>query len=205
MFYINKLLLITGLATVLLLVITYYLFFEITNPEANNLDSHYDAIVILSGNPERAVVGSKLFFDKDADFIYLSKENKKIKNYIDPSNEKRVYETYINILLKNNISRGNIILFGTNSKSTYDEAKNFSNINLSGINKVLIVTNKFHIHRAKMIFNEFKQSVEIDFFYVNDTDNWSRDKQSIMMILSEIMKCFLFYIFDNFDGYLSHR
>ncbi|MBT5406621.1 MAG: DUF218 domain-containing protein [Gammaproteobacteria bacterium] len=205
MFYINKLLLITGLATVLLLVITYYLFFEITNPEANNLDSHYDAIVILSGNPERAVVGSKLFFDKDADFIYLSKENKKIKNYIDPSNEKRVYETYINILLKNNISRGNIILFGTNNKSTYDEAKNFSNINLSGINKVLIVTNKFHIHRAKMIFNEFKQSVEIDFFYVNDTDNWSRDKQSIMMILSEIMKCFLFYIFDNFDGYLSHR
>ncbi|MBT5643988.1 MAG: YdcF family protein [Gammaproteobacteria bacterium] len=205
MFYINKLLLITGLATVLLLVITYYLFFEITNPEANNLDSHYDAIVILSGNPERAVAGSKLFFDKDADFIYLSKENKKIKNYIDPSNEKRVYETYINILLKNNISRGNIILFGTNNKSTYDEAKNFSNINLSGINKVLIVTNKFHIHRAKMIFNEFKQSVEIDFFYVNDTDNWSRDKQSIMMILSEIMKCFLFYIFDNFDGYLSHR
>ena len=205
MFYINKLLLITGLATVLLLVITYYLFFEITNPEANNLDSHYDAIVILSGNPERAVAGSKLFFDKDADFIYLSKENKKIKNYIDPSNEKRVYETYINILLKNNISRGNIILFGTNNKSTYDEAKNFSNINLSGINKVLIVTDKFHIHRAKMIFNEFKQSVEIDFFYVNDTDNWSRDKQSIMMILSEIMKCFLFYIFDNFDGYLSHR
>ncbi len=205
MFYINKLLLITGLATVLLLVITYYLFFEITNPEANNLDSHYDAIVILSGNPERAVAGSKLFFDKDADFIYLSKENKKIKNYIDPSNEKRVYETYINILLKNNISRGNIILFGTNNKSTYDEAKNFSNINLSGINKVLIVTNKFHIHRAKMIFNEFKQSVEIDFFYVDDTDNWSRDKQSIMMILSEIMKCFLFYIFDNFDGYLSHR
>jgi len=205
LFYINKLLLITGLATVLLLVITYYLFFEITNPEANNLDSHYDAIVILSGNPERAVVGSKLFFDKDADFIYLSKENKKIKNYIDPSNEKRVYETYINILLKNNISRGNIILFGTNNKSTYDEAKNFSNINLSGINKVLIVTNKFHIHRAKMIFNEFKQSVEIDFFYVDDTDNWSRDKQSIMMILSEIMKCFLFYIFDNFDGYLSHR
>ncbi len=205
MFYINKLLLITGLATVLLLVITYYLFFEITNPEANNLDSHYDAIVILSGNPERAVVGSKLFFDKDADFIYLSKENKKIKNYIDPSNEKRVYETYINILLKNNISKGNIILFGTNNKSTYDEAKNFSNINLSGINKVLIVTNKFHIHRAKMIFNEFKQSVEIDFFYVDDTDNWSRDKQSIMMILSEIMKCFLFYIFDNFDGYLSHR
>ena len=116
-----------------------------------------------------------------------------------------MYETYINILLKNNISRGNIILFGTNNKSTYDEAKNFSNINLSGINKVLIVTNKFHIHRAKMIFNEFKQSVEIDFFYVNDTDNWSRDKQSIMMILSEIMKCFLFYIFDNFDGYLSHR
>ena len=205
MFYINKLLLIIGLTTVLLLAITYYLFFKITNPEPNDLKSHYDAIVILSGNPERAVVGSKLFFDKDAGFVYLSKEDSNIKNYINSSDEKRIYETYIDILLKNNILRENIVLFGTNNKSTYDEAKSFSKINLSDANKVLIVTNKFHVYRAKKIFNEFEQSVEIDFFYINDTQEWSRDKHSIMMILSEIMKCFLYYIFGNFDGYLSHQ
>ena len=205
MFYINKLLLIIGLTTVLLLAITYYLFFKITNPEPNDLKSHYDAIVILSGNPERAVVGGKLFFDKDASFVYLSREDSKIKNYINSSDEKRIYETYIDILLKNNILRENIVLFGTNNKSTYDEAKSFSKINLSAANKVLIVTNKFHVYRAKKIFNEFEQSVEIDFFYINDTQEWSRDKHSIMMILSEIMKCFLYYIFGNFDGYLLYQ
>ena len=205
MFYINKLLLIIGLTTVLLLTITYYLFFKITNPEADALKAHYGAIVILSGNPERAVFGSKLFFDKDASFVYLSREDSNIKNYINSSDEKRIYETYIDILLINNISREDIILFGTNNKSTYDEAKSFSKVNLSGVNKVLIVTDKFHVYRAKKIFNEFEQSVEIDFFYINESGDWSRDKHSIMMILSEIMKCFLYYIFGNFDGYLSHQ
>ena len=42
--------------TVLLSIITFYLLFKITNPEIDRIDSSYDAIVILSGNPERAVV-----------------------------------------------------------------------------------------------------------------------------------------------------
>ena len=87
--------------TVLLSIITFYLLFKITNPEARNLDSSYDAIVILSGDPERAVVSSRLFFEKDAKFIYLSKEASIVKNYISPSKEQKIYEIYINILLKN--------------------------------------------------------------------------------------------------------
>ncbi len=205
MFYINKLLLIIGLTTVLLLVATFYLLFKITSPESNNPDSRYDAIVILSGNPERAVVGSKLFFEKGADLIYLSKENKKVKNYINSTNTKSIYETYIDILLKNNIPRDNIILFGTNNQSTHDEAEYFSKINLPGMYKVLIVTNKFHVYRAKKIFNEFEQSVEIDFYYINEAKEWGKDKHSIIIVLSEIMKCFLYHIFDNFDGYLLYQ
>ena len=117
--------------TVLLSIITFYLLFKITNPEIKNINSSYDAIVILSGNPERAVVGSRLFFEKDAKFIYLSKEASIVKNYISSSDEQRVYEKYIDILLKNNILIENIILFGTDNKSTYDEARFFSKINLN--------------------------------------------------------------------------
>ena len=91
--------------TVLLSIITFYLLFKITNPEIGRIDSNYDAIVILSGNPDRAVMGSKLFFEKDAKFIYLSKEASIVKNYTNSSDEKRVYEKYIDILLKNNILR----------------------------------------------------------------------------------------------------
>ena len=50
--------------TVLLSIIIFYLLFKITNPEIDRISSTYDAIVVLSGNPERAVVGSRLFFEK---------------------------------------------------------------------------------------------------------------------------------------------
>ena len=205
MFYLNKLLSVIGLMTVLLSIIIFYLLFKITNPEIDRVSSTYDAIVVLSGNPERAVVGSRLFFEKNAKFIYLSKEDSIVKNYINLSEEKRVYEEYINILLKNNIPRKNIILFGIDNKSTYDEAKFFSKINSSDIKNVLIVTNKFHIYRVKKIFKAFDQKVKTDFFYIDDVSDWKQNKRAIKMVFSEIMKCFLYYIYDDFNGYLAYQ
>ena len=191
--------------TVLLSIITFYLLFKITSPEIDYIGSEYDGVVVLSGDPERAVFGSKLFFKKDAKFIYLSKEAAIVKNYINSSEVKRVYEEYINILLKNNIPRKNIILFGIDNKSTYDEAKFFSKINSSDIKNVLIVTNKFHIYRVKKIFKAFDQKVKTDFFYIDDVSDWKQNKRAIKMVFSEIMKCFLYYIYDDFNGYLAYQ
>ena len=205
MFYFNKLLSVIGLMTVLLSIIIFYLLFKITNPEIDRISSTYDAIVVLSGNPERAVVGSRLFFEKNAKLIYLSKEDSIVKNYINSSEEKRVYEEYIDILLKNNILRKNIVLFGIDNKSTYDEAKFFSEINPSNIKNVLIITNKFHIYRVKKIFKAFDQKVKTDFFYIDDVSDWKQNKRAIKMVFSEIMKCFLYYIYDDFNGYLAYQ
>ena len=205
MFYFNKLLSVIGLMTVLLSIIIFYLLFKITNPEIDRISSTYDAIVVLSGNPERAVVGSRLFFEKNAKLIYLSKEDSIVKDYINSSEEKRVYEEYIDILLKNNILRKNIVLFGIDNKSTYDEAKFFSEINPSNIKNVLIITNKFHIYRVKKIFKAFDQKVKTDFFYIDDVSDWKQNKRAIKMVFSEIMKCFLYYIYDDFNGYLAYQ
>ena len=191
--------------TVLLSIIIFYLLFKITNPEIDRISSTYDAIVVLSGNPERAVVGSRLFFEKNAKLIYLSKEDSIVKNYINSSEEKRVYEEYIDILLKNNILRKNIVLFGIDNKSTYDEAKFFSEINPSNIKNVLIITNKFHIYRVKKIFKAFDQKVKTDFFYIDDVSDWKQNKRAIKMVFSEVMKCFLYYIYDDFNGYLAYQ
>ena len=191
--------------TVLLSIIIFYLLFKITNPEIDRISSTYDAIVVLSGNPERAVVGSRLFFEKNAKLIYLSKEDSIVKNYINSSEEKRVYEEYMDILLKNNILRKNIVLFGIDNKSTYDEAKFFSEINPSNIKNVLIITNKFHIYRVKKIFKAFDQKVKTDFFYIDDVSDWKQNKRAIKMVFSEIMKCFLYYIYDDFNGYLAYQ
>ena len=191
--------------TVLLSIIIFYLLFKITNPEIDRISSTYDAIVVLSGNPERAVVGSRLFFEKNAKLVYLSKEDSIVKNYINSSKKQKVYEEYIDILLKNNIPRKNIVLFGIDNKSTYDEAKFFSKINSSNIKNVLIITNKFHIYRVKKIFKAFDQKVKTDFFYIDDVSDWTQNKRAIKMVFSEIMKYFLYYIYDDFNGYLAHQ
>ena len=39
---------------------------------------------------------------------------------------------------------------------------------------------------------------EIDFFYIDDIKDWKQDKSAIKIVFSEIMKCFLYYIYDDF-------
>ena len=70
---------------------------------------------------------------------------------------------------------------------------------------VLIITNKFHIYRVKKIFKAFDQKVKTDFFYIDDVSDWKQNKRAIKMVFSEIMKCFLYYIYDDFNGYLAYQ
>ena len=62
-FKIDKLLAIVGVIAILITLQITYLMIQIANPPRAKLGPNYDAIIILSGNPERAEFGSKLFID----------------------------------------------------------------------------------------------------------------------------------------------
>ena len=127
MLYFSRLLEIIGLISIIIFVSTLYLINQITDERHNVLENNYDAIIILSGNFDRASRASKLYFEKKAKYIYLSRENALIHNYSDPLKSKKTYEIYLNIINKNGIDRKNIIIYGTDNKSTIDENTYLSN------------------------------------------------------------------------------
>ncbi len=203
MLYISRLLSFIGTISIIILVIISYLAYQIINPEKIIFDNEYDAIVILSGNPQRAITGSKLYKNKYSKYILLSKEDKIIKNYLNPNLSIKTYELYTSIIVANQIDINNIILFGMDNTSTYNEAKSLRDLKLEGVHKVLIVTDKYHIYRAKTIFNNIVSRYQMDFYYDNDQIDWASSKSSLLIIFSEILKSILYYVFTDFDRYLG--
>ena len=203
MVYISRLLSFIGTISIIILAIISYLAYQITNPEKIIFDNEYDAIVILSGNPQRAITGSKLYKSKYSKYILLSKEDKIITNYLNPKLSIKTYELYISIIAANQIDINNIILFGMNNTSTYNEAISLRDLELKNVHKVLIVTDKYHIYRAKTIFNNIVSRYQMDFYYDNDQIDWTISKSSLLIIFSEILKSILYYVFTDFDRYLG--
>ena len=204
MLYFSRLLEIIGLISIIIFVSTLYLINQITDERHNVLENNYDAIIILSGNFDRASRASKLYFEKKAKYIYLSRENALIHNYSDPLKSKKTYEIYLNIINKNGIDRKNIIIYGTDNKSTIDEARELKKLEFKNNASVLIVTDIYHIYRANKIFEDMDFEFTFDFHYHKLTDNWFENKKSIMIVLSEVIKSYLYIIFEDFDAYLDY-
>ena len=113
--YLIKLFVIIGLTSITLFIISIFLITKITNPSVDNYYSEYDAIVILSGNPERAKLAGKLYQENKSKIILLSKENKLLNDYFGSREPIETYRQYIKILKQNNIPQKDIILFGNNN------------------------------------------------------------------------------------------
>ena len=204
MLYFSRLLEIIGLISIIIFVSTLYLINQITDERHNVLENNYDAIIILSGNFDRASRASKLYFEKKAKYIYLSRENALIHDYSDSLKSKKTYEIYLNIINNNGIDRKNIIIYGTDNKSTIDEARELKKLEFKNNASVLIVTDIYHIYRANKIFEDMDFEFTFDFHYHQLTHKWFENKKSIMIVLSEVIKSYLYIIFEDFDAYLDY-
>jgi uncharacterized SAM-binding protein YcdF (DUF218 family) len=203
--YLIKLLAIIGLTSITLFIISILLITKITNPPVDNYYSEYDAIVILSGNPERAKLAGKLYQENKSKIILLSKENI-LNDYFGSREPIETYRQYIKILKQNNIPQKDIILFGNNNRSTFEEAKALSDLESPQLKNILIITNKYHVFRAKKIFDQIMPQQTIHFLYpefYKNNDNWLKNKISIIIVFTELAKIILFFLFDDFNGYLA--
>ena len=177
---------------------------KITEPVTVNLKSQYDAIIILSGNLERASKASELYFEKDSNVILLSKELTTVDYYSYLSVNKKTYELYMDILNNRGIDKNNIILFGTNNESTFDEIKELKKLDLERYSNILIVTDRYHIFRANELFKNMDVAFNYEFYSQNTSIKWYENKKSILIVFSELMKCYLYYIFEDFNAYLDY-
>ena len=204
MFYFHRLLEFIGFISIIILLSAIFFVNKITEQKLIDTKDKYDAIIILSGNYERAHRASNLFFEKNANHILLSKEQAVIKNYIDPKLSKKTYELYQEILINNNIDPNSITLFGDNNESTFDEVKELKKLNLRQYKNILVVTDRYHIYRANLLFQNMNIGFNYDFHRQNYQDKWYKNKESILIILSELTKCYLYYTFGDFNKYLEY-
>lgn len=204
MLYFRKLLEAIGLFSFVIIISSFFFVYEITRENSVKIKDRYDAIVILSGNPERAFRASKLFFEKKSKIILLSKEQKIFKNYFKPNDSKKTYELYLDILVKSGIEPKNIILFGINNKSTIDEVNELHKLDLSGYRDILIVTDRYHVFRANQILKDINVRFNYDFDITIHSTDWYENKGSILIVFSELLKTYLYYIFGDFNSYKQY-
>lgn len=188
----------------MIIISSFFFVYEITRENSVKIKDRYDAIVILSGNPERAFRASKLFFEKKSKIILLSKEQKIFKNYFKPNDSKKTYELYLDILVKSGIEPKNIILFGINNKSTIDEVNELHKLDLSGYRDMLIVTDRYHVFRANQILKDINVRFNYDFDITIHSTDWYENKGSILIVFSELLKTYLYYIFGDFNSYKQY-
>jgi uncharacterized SAM-binding protein YcdF (DUF218 family) len=199
--YFRKLLEAIGLFSVALIIVSFLLVNKIARENPEDIKDHYDAIIVLSGNPERAFRASKLFFEKKSKTIFLSKEQAVVKNYFKLNNSKKTYELYLDILIRSGVDPKNIILFGVNNRSTIDEINELSRLDMSEHRDILIVTDRYHIFRANQMLKDSNVSFNYDFDITSYSEDWYENKGSILIVFSELLKTYLYYIFEDFNSY----
>ena len=195
---------IIGFVSIIFLFFSIFTLKNIINPSKDLIKNNYYAVVILSGNPDRALVAAEMYFSKNAELVLLSNEDSTVKNYF-TGDSMPIHKIYFNSLISNKIKPENILLFG-NNKSTYDEVRELQRIKFIKNKKILIVTDKYHHYRVRMLLDHFDISQSVDLYPMSRGDK-VLDKKYIQNITLEYFKIILFYFFDNYDNFVSliHR
>ena len=189
-----------GFVSIIFLLFSIFTLKNIINPNKDLIKNNYYAVVILSGNPDRASVAAKMYFSKNAEVILLSNEDSTVKNY-HTGDLIPVHKIYLNLLLSNNIKRENILLFG-NNRSTYDEVRELQRIKAIKNKQILIVTDEYHHYRVRMLLNHFNISQSVDLYPISRSYEIP-EKKFIQNIILEYFKIILFYFFDDYDNFTS--
>ena len=189
-----------GFVSIIFLLFSIFTLNNIINPNKDLIKNNYYAIVILSGNPNRASVAAEMYFSKNAEVILVSNEDSTAKNY-HTGDLIPLHKIYLNLLLSNNIKRENILLFG-NNRSTYDEVRELQRIKAIKNKQILIVTDEYHHYRVRMLLNHFNISQSVDLYPISRSYEIP-EKKFIQNIILEYFKIILFYFFDDYDNFIG--
>ena len=75
---------------------------------------------------------------------------------------------------------------------------------MSEYRDILIVTDRYHVFRANQILKDFNVKFNYDFYIALHSANWYENKGSILIVFSELLKTYLYYIFEDFNSYKQY-
>lgn len=165
-----------------------------------------DAIIVLAGEPLRALYAADLYNKGFSPKVYISLPAREHTMLVLDSIGivlPRQEEIYRQVLLKKGVPDKDIYFFGNSSISTADEADALGLVFNGGTCKLLIVTSSFHARRAKMIFQDVLKRCDIGVVgtpYEPFPRRWWTDQNSARNVLLEIFKIIFYKIGGRFSS-----
>lgn len=156
-----------------------------------------DAIVLLGGDPRRAVHAADIYLQGLAPAVYTCR----------PLNEpqeplcglglpcEREEERSLQALLLKGVPREAVLLYGQDVRSTVDEGEHLARLLPPQAKTIIVVTSPHHCRRAKLILSRLLPGRELIFSpppYERFEPKWWTDQTSARHVLIESAK-FLFY------------
>lgn len=123
-----------------------------------------DAILLLSGEPSRALHAAELFSRGLAPIVYVPKpvhtHSQKLLGEMGISfpPQEQLYEE---ILVRKGVPKDRIRVHGSGFVSTVEEALAARGLSLGPLHTLLVVTSPYHVRRVKMIFGSVLPQVRV--------------------------------------------
>ncbi len=163
-----------------------------------------DCIVVLGGDPSRSLKAAELYRDSFAPEVWVSRPVRnpwqiqldRIGMFTPPEEE-----FHLKALVEHGVPKAAIRFFGKNNLSTAQEAVELSKILPAERRRVLLVSSRTHLRRARMIFR--RGLPDREFIAVSSTPDppqprWWRDKSLAQEIAGETLRTVYYLIGGRF-------
>lgn len=123
-----------------------------------------DAILVLSGEPSRALHAAELYSRGIAPVVYVSRPEltraqKLLEEMVIPYPPQE--HLYREILVRKGVPRDRIRILGNSLRSTIDEATAARDVDTGQLRTILVVTSPYHVRRVKMTFGDILPNIRV--------------------------------------------
>jgi len=171
---------------------------------AEDAPAKADAIVVLGSEPTRAIMGAELYRKGYAGVVYLTvphRERRWVALEPDGIRWPWFEETARVLLVNRGVPDGAIRLLGRDLVSTVAEATEAARTLAPGAGTLLVVTSRYHVHRARLVFADHLPGTRI--LVVASAEEplpqaWWTDQEAARNVVLEFVKLIFYRLGQSF-------
>jgi uncharacterized SAM-binding protein YcdF (DUF218 family) len=111
------------------------------------------------------------------------------------------------VLMESGIAEEDIMILPGNAQSTQDEAVVIAQYlkNRHDVDKIILVTSKFHSHRSELIFQKALADLEVEIYSAPthydpyQARGWYKDREDIQSVVTEYIKLVNYFVFEQWS------
>jgi uncharacterized SAM-binding protein YcdF (DUF218 family) len=111
------------------------------------------------------------------------------------------------VLTESGVAKEDIIIVPGNAQSTQDEAVAIAKYlkNRPDVDRILLVTSKFHSHRSELIFNKALADLDVEIYSAPtpydpfQARGWYKDREDIQSVVTEYIKLTNYFVLEQWS------